>query len=164
MAEAQGIEAGFTLSPCGSLLLFLSQEPREPAPSEARQTETVPPVRSIQIRRIEPNVLTLDYVDVTVGDETQEGLHCRRASQFVFAKYGLGSNPWFHAIQFRDEHLKKTFPANSGFEATYRFTVKSEVPKRVQIVIERPDLYAITCNGRPVTPEKGAWWLDRAFG
>ena len=163
-ADSQGIEAGFTLPPCGSLLLFLSREPREPAPSEAGETETVPSVGSMQIRRVEPNVLTLDYVDVTSDDETQEGAHCRRASQFVFAKHGLGSNPWFHAIQFRDQHLKKTFPPDSGFEATYRFTVKSEVPKKLQIVIERPDLYAITCNGTPATPEKGAWWLDRAFG
>ena len=163
-AKAQGIEAAFTLPPCGSLLLFLSREPREPAPSEARKTETVPSVGSMEIRRIAPNVLTLDYVDVTVGDETRKGAHCRQASQFVFAKHGFKQNPWFHAIQFRDEHLKKTFPADSGFEAIYRFTVKSEVPKDLQIVIERPDLYAITCNGTPVTAEKDAWWLDRAFG
>jgi len=162
--SAQGIKAGFTLPPCGSLLLFLSQAPREPAPPEARHTETVPSVGSMQIRRIQPNVLTLDYMDVTVGDETKKGAHCRQASQFVFAKHGLANNPWFHAIQFRDEHLKKTFPPDSGFKATYRFTVKSEVPKKLQIVIERPDLYTITCNGKPVTPEKDAWWLDRAFG
>jgi hypothetical protein len=29
---------------------------------------------------------------------------------------------------------------------------------------ERPDLYAIACNGAPVKPAPGAWWLDRAFG
>jgi hypothetical protein len=163
-ADGQGIEAGFTLPPCGSLLLFLSRQPREPEPSETRKTETVHSVGPVQIRRIEPNVLTLDYVDVTAGDETQKAAHCRRASQFVFAKHGFERNPWFHAIQFRDEHLQKTFPADSGFEATYRFTVKSEVPKKLEIVIERPDLYAITCNGTAVTAEKGAWWLDRAFG
>lgn len=162
--KARGIEAPFTLPPCGSLLLFLSREPREPAPSKARKTETVPAVESMEIRRIAPNVLTLDYMDVTVGDETRKNTHCRQASQFVFAKHGFKQNPWFHAIQFRDEHLKRTFPAHSGFEAVYRFTVKSDVPKDLQIVIEQPDLYAITCNGTPVTPEKGAWWLDRAFG
>jgi hypothetical protein len=31
-------------------------------------------------------------------------------------------------------------------------------------VIERPDLYHITCNGRPVTARAGDWWLDHAFG
>lgn len=163
-ADAQGIKAGFTLPPCGSLLLFLSNEPREPAPSVVWEGDNVPPVGSMEIRRIEPNVLTLDYVDVTAGGETRKRAHCRRASQFVFEKHGLERNPWFHAIQFRDEHLKKKFPADSGFEATYRFTVKNEVPDKLQIVIERPDLYAITCNGLPVTAEEGAWWLDRAFG
>ncbi len=163
-AKKQGVEARFTLPPVGSLLLFLSREPRQPAPAVAHKTKTVPSVGPMQIRRIEPNVLTLDYVDVTVGDETKKGAHCRQASQFVFSKHGFEKNPWFHAIQFRDEHLKKTFPPDSGFEATYRFTVKSEVPKELQIVIERPDLYAITCNGTPVTAKKDAWWLDRSFG
>jgi hypothetical protein len=31
-------------------------------------------------------------------------------------------------------------------------------------VVERPDLYRITCNGAPVSAAAGEWWLDRAFG
>ncbi len=31
-------------------------------------------------------------------------------------------------------------------------------------MLERPDLYSITCNGVAVLPRKGEWWLDRAFG
>jgi hypothetical protein len=134
-AKARGIEAAFTLPPCGSLLLFLSRAPREPAPSETRKTDTIPVVGSMEIRRIAPNVLTLDYVDINIGHETRTNRHCRQASQFVFAQHGFKQNPWFHAIQFRDEHLNKTFPANSGFTATYRFSIKSRVPKNLQIVI-----------------------------
>ncbi len=32
------------------------------------------------------------------------------------------------------------------------------------LVIERPDLYRITCNGTPVAAAPDAWWLDRSFG
>ena len=69
-----------------------------------------------------------------------------------------------YAVQFKDELISKRFPPESGFEATYRFTVERQVPRPLEIVIERPDLYAITCNGTPVAARKGAWWLDKAFG
>src|SRR5690606_37991082 len=58
----------------------------------------------------------------------------------------------------------KTFPADSGFEASYKFMIAAQVPEELSIVIERPDLYTITCNGEPVSAAKGHWWLDRAFG
>jgi hypothetical protein len=73
-------------------------------------------------------------------------------------------NPWDSAVQFRDELIRKTFPAGSGFEASYRFTIAGKVPANLAIVIERPDLYTITCNGKPVRARKGDWWLDKAFG
>ena len=67
-------------------------------------------------------------------------------------------------MQFSDEIIRHTFPADSGFEATYRFRVEERVPADLSIVIERPDLYRITCNGQAVQAEEGQWWLDRAFG
>lgn len=45
------------------------------------------------------------------------------------------------------------------------------MPKRLWIVIERPDLYEVTCNGKTVSPKgvlwtakKDSWWLDKSFG
>jgi len=73
-------------------------------------------------------------------------------------------NPWDSAVQFRDELITTKFPAGSGFEAVYHFTINDEVPRPLHIVIERPDLYSITCNGKSVSPIKGQWWLDKAFG
>ena len=40
----------------------------------------------------------------------------------------------------------------------------AKVPSSLFVVIERPDLYTITCNGKPVSVPKGVWWLDKAFG
>ena len=118
----------------------------------------------MEIRRLEPNVLTLDYVDVTAGGETKKNLYYHRAQQLTFQKNGLAANPWDQAVQFGDEQIRHKFPADSGFTATYRFTIEKQVPKPLWIVIERPDLYTITCNGRPVTAAPGQWWLDRSFG
>ena len=67
-------------------------------------------------------------------------------------------------MQYKDELISKKFPPDSGFEVTYRFTIDGAVPNPLWIVIERPDLYSITCNGTPVTAAKDSWWLDKAFG
>ena len=168
----RGIRADFTLPPCGSLLLFLSKErqpmnapiPADRSPRAFSDGSMVPPVGDMQIRRIEPNVLTLDYVDISAGGETKKNVYCYRANQFAFRMNGMSANPWDSAVQFRDELITKKFPTESGFEATYRFTIEGQVPKPLWIVIERPDLYTIACNGKPVTAVPDRWWLDKAFG
>ena len=60
------------------------------------------------------------------------------------------------AVQFRAELIRRTFPPESGLEASYRFVVEGTVPTNLAIVIERPDLYTIQCNGKPVRPAPGA--------
>jgi hypothetical protein len=77
---------------------------------------------------------------------------------------GMERNPWDSAVQFRDELITRTFPPESGFEATYRFTIRGDVSRPLHVVIERPDLYEITCNGKAVAAEPGTWWLDKCFG
>jgi hypothetical protein len=175
--EPMGATFTYYLPPCGSLLLFLSKEAREakdtPRPKtpqplpflvERLQIEPVPPVGTTAVRRVEPNVLAIDFLDVTAGGETKKGVYVHKAGQFAFQKNGMARNPWDSAVQFRDELITKKFPPESGCEATYRFTIEGEVPKPLWIVIERPDLYTITCNGQPVAAKKDQWWLDRAFG
>ncbi|HVP09844.1 MAG TPA: glycosyl hydrolase [Phycisphaerae bacterium] len=166
------------LPPSGSILLFF---PRVRATAEARAelktAETLTPGET-RIQRLAPNVLTLDYCDVTVGDETKQDTYVYAANAFVWQKHGLKRDPWDEAVQFKDELIKRRFPAESGFTATYRFTIEERIPADLRMVIERADLYDIVCNGRPVKPGAAtsappaaakdqsvepAWWLDRSF-
>lgn len=172
------IKADFQLAPCGSLLLFLgshfaegsqngvplTKKSREPGIPESKATVAISPEGPLKIHRLEHNVLTLDYVDVTAGGETKKNIYFYRASQFVFAKNGMGRNPWDRAVQFRDELIKKKFAADSGFMATYRFTIEKQVPDSLYVVIERPDLYSVKCNGIAVSATENLWWLDKSFG
>ena len=158
-----GISAKFELPPSGSLLLFLSQKPVEaefPHESVATLASTGP----VKIRRLEPYVLTLDYVDITAGGETRKDLYAYQANQFAWQKNGMERNPWDSAVQFKDELIRKTFPPGSGFTASYKFRIEEAVPKDLAIVIERPDLYTITCNDQQVKARRNDWWLDKAFG
>ncbi len=192
VSESGATKLSYRLPPCGSLLLFLSLKPLSPpsewfppTPPPARAGDTPPPIRFanidevhlkatkattvrpsglLQVRRAGPNVLTLDYMDVTAGGETKRATYFYRANQFAFAQNGMPQNPWDSAVQFKDELISKRFPPKSGFTATYHFAIEQKVPRPLEIVIERPDLYTITCNGEPVAACKGAWWLDKAFG
>jgi hypothetical protein len=179
-----GVKTRFELPPCGSLVLFLSKKPHAPLSKPETTSRLVASQGELDIRPIEDNVLMLDYVDITAGGQTKKNIYFYKASQFAFAQNGMERNPWDSAVQFRDEFISRTFGPDSGFEATYRFTVEQEVPERLCIVIERPDLYSIKCNGKPVvsrasrprseggTPsaQRGqdsrdtTWWLDKSFG
>ncbi len=156
--------AEFEIPPSGSLLLFLSRNHLNPAPKPAARRIPVAAQGPPQARRIGPNVLVLDYVDVSAGGDVRKDSYFYQASQFAFQKNGMQRNPWDSAVQFRDELITRTFPPDSGFEATYHFTIKDGVPTPLFLVVERPDLYTIACNGKNVTAAKDSWWLDKAFG
>jgi hypothetical protein len=163
-ATNAGVTASFNLPPTGSLLLFLSNKPLKSAPPAAGTITSLSAIGPMKIQRTAPNVLKLDYVDITAGGETKSNIYYYAAAQFAFQRNGLDRNPWDSAVQFKDELISRKFPANSGFTASYRFTLDRSVPKNLAIVIERPDLYTITCNGKPVAAKPGDWWLDKAFG
>jgi len=158
-----GVAADFELPPAGSMLLFLAKDAVNLPPKPAPGGQAVEPSSGMDIRRDGPNVLTLDYVDVEAGGEKKTGVPFKEAAQLAFKKNGLDRNPWDHAVQFRDEFLKLTFPEDSGFTVTYRFNIDGAAPKPLHFVVERPDLYEIACNGKTVSAT-GEWWLDRAFG
>ncbi|MGQ9590093.1 MAG: hypothetical protein ACUVYA_07340, partial [Planctomycetota bacterium] len=115
-------------------------------------------------RRLDPNVLVLDYADVAAGGETLSRARVYRAARFAFEKHGLRGNPWESAVQFRDEFVSRTFPPESGFKVAYRFAIEERVPEDISVVVERPDLYRIRLNGVELAWDRASWWLDRAFG
>ena len=160
-----GVATSFNLPPCGSLLLFLPDTKDEPAREPtATFFKEIPPCSDVTVRRLAPNVLTLDYVDLDVAGESHKAVYCPQAGKLVFQKHGLpAGNPWSRAVQFGSELITKTFPADSGFSASYRFAIEESVPEALEIVIERPDLYTITCNGKSIEAMSDAWWLDKAF-
>jgi len=158
------VSTGFELPPCGSLLLFFSNEQKRTPLKPVEKCSAIAPAGSVTIKRLDPNVLTIDYVDVAVGKEKKPDTYFFQAADFVFKKHGLQKNPWERAVQFKDELIKKTFPPGSGFEAAYKFKIEQKVPDLLFIAIERPDLYSITCNGAKVTHKKGDWWVDKSFG
>lgn len=160
---ADALTTAFTLPPCGSLLLLFTKEHRDPLPSAAVKWAALSPVGPMRARRLQPNVLTLDFVDVAANGQTLKATYCPNAGDFAFKQFGLHGNPANRGVQFRDEWITKQFPPDSGFEASYHFNIEGTPPNSLRAVIERADLYAIECNGKPLKPIAGQSWLEPAF-
>ena len=159
-----GVKAQFDLAPAGSILLFFSNKPTEPAEAKPVAETTIKPAGPMKISRKAPNILTLDYLDLTLGGKTTPKIYYNKAAQLAFTKHGMFENPWEHKVQFGDELISKKFASGSGFEADYYFAIQGGTPKPIYAVIEKPESYTITCNGKLVKATKGSWWLDRSFG
>jgi hypothetical protein len=122
---------------------------------------------SMQISKDQENVLTIEFCDLNVGNEFSPDLHNFNASDKVFKYYGFkNGNPWNTSVQFRTRTLDRdTFGINTGFTATYHFSVKGSYDySTFKAVVERPYLWTVSVNGTDIKAEEGKWWLDREFG
>lgn len=162
------IRIAYDLPPAGSFLVCVPDRgPEKPFFAEAPGDWAVYPASGpLRVAAREPNVLTLDVCDLTMDGRTERDLYFYEAQLRTFRRHGLDRNPWDSAVQFKTNILDKdVFPAGSGFEATFRFTVGRAVRlMTMEAVVERPGLFRVAVNGRPVEPEPGRFWLDKAFG
>ncbi len=75
-----------------------------PCPRTGRKTDRAKgPKDRHRSRRVGPNVLVVDYIDVRAGGEKREKTYFYQASQFAFKNNGMERNPWDSAVQFKDE-------------------------------------------------------------
>ena len=122
-----------------------------------------------QTKRLSPNILTVDYLDMETKSFKQDDKYFMTAMYKLFAISGLKTgNPWQHKIQYRQQYLKMdNFTEDSWFKARYHFTIdqslSDEALKTIQAVIERPDQWVVSLNGKIITPAGDKWWLDRYF-
>ena len=163
------VTLNFSIPPAGSLLLFIpSTESTEYPVMKSTATKSVINATSpVIIKRDSLNVLTIDFCDITIGGETAKDQYIYSASDQVFKYFGfINGNPWNHSVQYKTNIVDRdTFGINTGFTATYHFTIKGKLDFSLfKAVVERPWLSTVAINGIEVKPEEGKWWLDRAFG
>jgi hypothetical protein len=169
----EGMDVSFTLPPSGSMLLFAAGHALHLQPDKSPDVENPEKVVSSpgKIRRLQPNMITLDYCDLKVRGKQFKDMYFYAAQDTVYKfhlkkKYGRRWNPWNMTVQYRGNVVAlDNFPDNSGFKASYPFFIKSGfMPSDVRAVIELTKLYTIKINGKKVEPASGEWWLDRDFG
>ncbi len=166
-SAGEGLKAAFDLPAGGSLTLVFLPEASEPVPAPApRAWADAAPGAKTKVARLGGNILTLDYCDLTLNGKTEKDLYFYEAQLKTYKAHGLDRNPWDSAVQYKTNILDKDkFPAESGFEAAFRFKVAPGVdPKALIAVVERPALFKVALNGKPIEPKPGEWLMDKAFG
>jgi hypothetical protein len=163
------VEIAFSLPPAGSLLLCVKDgKAKPPAAAPAPVWEDVPAEGGLAVSPLAPNVLTLDYCDLTVAGRTDKDLYFYDAQKKTFQAHGLGGNPWDSAVQYKTNILDlNKFPADSGYEAVFWFRAAKGDGQDfadLKAVVERPSLFRVFINDKEVQAAAGEWWLDRAFG
>ena len=151
------LTVSFSLEPAESLLLYVSNKKMKGYESFTKR-ENLKEVQSgseIITEKKAENALMIDFCDLKTEAGQFKGIHVDEAAQNVYKLYGFEEgNPWNHSVQYKTAILdKKDFPANSGFEASYFFTVNDEFDwSDLKLVVERPGLWTVSINGNVVEP------------
>jgi hypothetical protein len=161
-----GREVAYHLPPAGSLLFFSTDAktgkyPVYQVPAKALGNKIH---AETKIKYMEPNVLTLDFVDVGFGAASLKDMQVYQASDTIFKHFGFSDgNPWNTSVQYKDNTIKRdTLQHSGGFKVDYHFAIKDHVDfKDFNIAIERPWLWEIQLNGKPLEERTGGWYLDK---
>lgn len=164
-ADNNFIRLEFNLPPAGSALYFISthkkpDHPELPTPLVANKPLSL---QNIDIQRILPNVLTVDFCDVQIGSTWLRDIHTYFAADTVFKHHGFEhGNPWNTSVQFKQETVERdTFSTGSGFNVQYHFQISDGVDtKDLRAVVERPWLWTVKLNGTMIEPLPDVAWLD----
>ena len=159
--EGSKVSFDVDLAPAGSALYVVSKSPGRPAVPPAA-TSTALAVDKWTIRADSPNVLVLDYCDLAIGKDHLEDINTWQANWTAWQRHGFERPAWDNAVQFKRRVFDRNhFAKNSGFDATFHFTVASaDALKGLQLAVETPELYKITVNGKPVDFTSGKRWKD----
>lgn len=159
----------FTLKPGESLLLAVHKGRLpgwKPVVEEKSAPVEVHEIRLLRVRRLDPNLLTLDYCDLSAAGRSEKDLYFYRAQQKTYQWHGWEKNPWDSGVQYQDEIISKNrFSPGTGFRADFHFQVAAGVDlKSLKLAVERPEIFRVMVNGRRLEPVPGEFWLDRNFG
>jgi hypothetical protein len=112
----------------------------------------------------------VNYLDLKTAKTNKKDVYFMNALIGLFNENGVEmGNPWQHKIQYKKTYLEMDtlFKANSGFEASYHFSIKSdlkpEVLKAIRAVVERPEMWKVFINGHEVSPLANTYWIEKKF-
>ncbi len=160
------VAASFNIPPKGSLILCIRDASSDFKPMQTKSGfEPVQPEGDMKVTRLSPNVLTIDYCDLTLGGKTEKDLYFYQANLKAYQYHGFVGDPWDNGVQFKSQVLDRdTLGKDAGFEATFWFQLAPGVDTAgLSVVVERPDLFTVAVNDKPVSAANGQWWLDKKF-
>lgn len=136
--------------------------------SECKPQETLEILEFESIRRCAPNVLQLDYCDLTVARKTRPGIYVLKANDLCWQAHGFDGDAWSN-IQYRRNFLDMEFGPDTGFDVEFTFRIDPDdfsalrEAGDLRFACERPGLYGITLNGELLPFEGAERWFDESI-
>ncbi len=171
-AEGGKVTLNLELEPAGSALFVVnnsdSAEP-EFVPALGEEVPVIP-ASAVTAKRESDNILMVNYLDLKTAKTNKKEVYFMNALIGLFNENGVEmGNPWQHKIQYKKTYLEldKQFKSDSWFEASYHFSIKSDLKpealKAIRAVVERPEMWKVLINGREVLPLANTYWIDKKF-
>ncbi|MBN1559529.1 hypothetical protein JW998_04725 [candidate division KSB1 bacterium] len=160
------VDVSFDLPPAGSLLLYIGDEERSSAAPPAKPQLTIVESGATTIERLSPNIITLDYINLVIGDQEYRGIYYYTAGLHIWKAHGYDENPWVSSVQWQSEWVEAdTFAQGSGFAASYPFSIDEGVDmSSLRAVVENPTLWEVQINGQCIKPIANEWAIDKTWG
>jgi hypothetical protein len=171
-AEDGKVSFNLDLEPAGSAMFTISNDkPAEPEYAPASGTETtVEPTGAVSVKRESDNIMMVNYLDLKTAKSDKKDVYFMNALIGLFTENGVAmGNPWQHKIQYKKTYLEldSQFRTDSWFEASYHFNINpnlsAEAMKSIRAVVERPELWTVSINGKEVSKTEGSHWIDKSF-
>lgn len=152
------------LHPSGSILLFISSEKGEKKKVLKIKPELLETAPS-KVKRVEENILTLDYVELSMGKFNKSAMYFYQAANEIWKQHGFPDNPWVSSSQFKTELVEAdNFGKGTGFKVVYPFFIEEGfIADSMKMVLERAHLYTVKMNGLEILPYEWRRWLDPDF-
>jgi hypothetical protein len=171
-AENGKVSFKINLEPVGSALFSISDtQSGEAEESLVSGTETVlKSTGGVAVKRESDNIMMVNYLDLKTAKSDKKGIYFMNALIGLFNENGVEmGNPWQHKIQYKKNYLAldSLFNADSWFEANYHFRINpnldADAMKSIRAVVERPELWAVSINGKEISKIEGSYWIDKSF-
>ena len=171
-AENGKVSFQIDLDPVGSALFTVTNlKGNEPDYAPISGTETaIASTGALTVKRESDNILMVNYLDLKTAKSDQKDVYFMKALIGLFNENGVAmGNPWQHKIQYKKDYLAldTLFKAGSGFEANYHFQINPALSvanmKNIRAVVERPELWEVSINGKVVEKTAGAYWIEKSF-
>ncbi len=171
-AENGKVSLQVELEPAGSAMFLVSNKKSdEPEFVKISGNETnLQSSGPVAVKRESDNIMMVNYLDLKTAKSTKKDVYFMDALIGLFNENGVEmGNPWQHKIQYKKNWLEldTLFKAGSGFEASYHFQINpdlgAEAMKSIRAVVERPELWQVSINGKDVSKMEDTYWIDREF-
>ena len=165
-ADKDGLKFTLEIPPSGTSLLTIGA--LIPDQHKKQRCVETPVCREVfsgpfNFQMTEDNTLPLDYCRFKMGsDPFSDYIPTLHADELVRSKFGLeprlgrGHQPWY--IEKSGMQKKESY---TRVHIEYSFHV-SQIPSRCKLVVENPEQYKITVNGKR-TAEPSGYWIDEDF-